>query len=228
MKKYLSILIIICLLFLTACSNEGSKFKEEYEALNNKDNNHGGVYRTININKKNPFVHVDAKEIVKMIEEEKTFYVYFGDTKCPWCRSVIEKAIEVANDKKIKTIYYVNIWDEEHNEILRDTYKLDENGNAILVKEGTDSYQKLLESFENVLSDYTLSSKDNKVNVGEKRIYAPNFIYVKSGKAIKLESGIPSTLSDSNGELTKEMLEEETTKFAKFFTDSTICTKEGC
>ena len=64
--------------------------------------------------------------------------------------------------------------------------------------------------------------------IREKRIYAPNFIYVKSGKAIKLESGIPSTLSDSNGELTKEMLEEETTKFAKFFTDSTICTKEGC
>ena len=52
-----------------------------------------------------------------MIENKETFYVYFGDELCPWCRSVIEKFIEVAKKNDVKKVYYVKIWDDDHNEI---------------------------------------------------------------------------------------------------------------
>ena len=223
MKKIVSLILITLIVFcLTGCKNNSNsdalKFKEEYELLNDKKNNNGVEYRTVNINKNNPFVYAQGEDIVKMIEEGKTFYVYFGSSYCPWCRSVIEKLIEVANEEKIEKIYYVNIWDGDHNEILRDIYRLNDEGIPELIYEGDESYSKLLKYFDNVLNDYTLTDEKGKsVAVGEKRIFAPNFIYVKDGKAIKLVEGISSKQNGSRDELTDEILTDEENIFLEFF-----------
>ena len=212
-------LIVGALFLATGCGSEDAKkFKSEYESINGKENASGKVHRTVNIDENNPYVYATAEEIVKKMENKETFYVYFGDKLCPWCRSVIEKSIQVAKDNNIKTIYYVPIWDDEGNEILRDRLKVNDEGKVEVVKEGTEAYKKLLEYFDNVLADYSLTDKNNKkVDTKEKRIYAPNFIYVESGEAKKLIEGISEKQSDSREELTEEILKDEEEAFKSFF-----------
>ena len=212
-------LVFIVVLFMGGCASKESKaFKEEYEALNGQVNAAGKEHRTISIPADNPYVKVTAKDIVDKINNGETFYVYFGDPLCPWCRSVLEKSIEVAKQNNVKTIYYVKVWDEEGNEVLRSKYKLDDSNNIELVVKGTDEYYILLEKFGSLLSDYTLStSEGEKIQVGEKRIFAPNYVYVKDGKPIKLEEGISEKQTDSRGELTEEILKDEEDLFNAFF-----------
>ena len=130
MKKRF-IYIILSILFLgvlTGCASKESKeFKKEYEALNGHTNASGKEHRTISIPKDNPMEKVTATDIVNKINNKETFYVYFGDELCPWCRSVIEKSIEVAKENKINKIYYVPIWNDDGEEILRDKYELVDN-----------------------------------------------------------------------------------------------------
>ena len=153
-----------------------------------------------------------------MINNKETFYVYFGSSYCPWCRSVIEEAINSSIDNKIDKIYYVDIWDGFHNEILRDTYEIDSEGNVRKTKNGTDTYYKLLKKFDNVLEDYTLTDdSSHEVNVGEKRIFAPNFIYVENGKAKRSTTGISDKQGSSGDKLSKDILRDESKAFDKFF-----------
>ena len=219
MKK--TILLLLGLVFiLTGCTKTNDTsllFKKDYEALNGKTNKNGIKYRTVNISEDNPYIIVEASDIVKKIENKETFYVYFGDDLCPWCRSVIEKSIEVANINKIDKIYYVAIWDDDGNEILRDKFTL-ENGKPVKTIEGTDTYSKLLTYFHDVLSNYNLKdSEGNPITTGEKRIFAPNFIYVEKGKPIKMIDGISDKQKDSREKLTSEILEDEENQFNKFF-----------
>ena len=143
---------------------------------------------------------------------------------CPWCRSVIEKAIENAKEYSVKTIYYINIWDKDHNEIFRDKYELGEDGNLKKTVEGTEGYNKLLTYFDSVLSTYELTDSDgNKVDTGEKRIYAPNFFYVKDGVVKTMVEGISDKQTDSRGELTEEILNDEESVFDEFFKTNVAC-----
>ena len=230
MKRFkLIVILLIGILLFTGCSNKDAlKFKEDYESINGKEIGEN-KYRDISIDKDNPFVEVDAEKILDMIEKDETFYVYFGDKKCPWCRSVIEKAIEVSKNYDVNKIYYVSIWDDDFNEILRDKYKINDKGKVEKVSDGTDTYNKLLKEFDSLLSDYTLNDNNKKeVKVGEKRIYAPNFIYVSNGKAIKMTDGISDKQKDSYQELSDEILADEEKLFKEFFNNSTQCSKDGC
>jgi thiol-disulfide isomerase/thioredoxin len=128
MKKLLISLLVVTTLFLVGCKKEENKeglaFKESYEKLNGKTNKSGKEHRTVHINEDNPFVLTTPEEIVKMIENKETFYLYVGDPLCPWCRSAIEKATEIATKKNVKKVYSIEIWDDEGNEILRDKYEM--------------------------------------------------------------------------------------------------------
>lgn len=224
MKNKLLLVLLVIVLISTGCGKNTKKdnkdalnFKKEYESLNDKKNANGVEHRAVSIDEDNPFIYAKTEEIIKMYENGDTFYVYFGDTQCPWCRSVIEKAIQVAKKNKIEKIYYVKIWDDDHNEILRDKYIVDEDGNASKDIDGTKDYYKLLEIFDNVLSLYTLKDNDGNQLLEEKRIYAPNFIYVKNGKAEMLVEGISKKQKDAREELTKELLKDEEKEFNKIF-----------
>ncbi len=197
---------------------DATRFKNDYESLNGKKNAAGKEYRIVTIESENPYVFISQAEVIEKIENKETFYIYFGDKQCPWCRSAIEKSIEVAKRNNIETIYYVNVWDDDHNEILRDIYKLDEKNKPVKEKDGTEEYYKLLDYFDNVLEDYTLTTDNGKkVKVGEKRIFAPNYIYVKDGIAVKLVEGTSDKQTDSRMRLTDEMLEDQDKIFSEFF-----------
>lgn len=221
-KRFIFILFIFIGLFIiTWCSNnkDSLKFKEEYESLNGTKTSYSDSnYRSVNISKRNPFVYSTADDILDMINNKETFYVYFGSSYCPWCRSVVEEAINSSIDNKIDKIYYVDIWDGFHNEILRDTYEIDSEGNVRKTKNGTGTYYKLLKKFDNVLEDYTLTDDSSReVTVGEKRIFAPNFIYVENGKAKRSTTGISNKQSGSGDKLSKDILRDESKAFDKFF-----------
>lgn len=229
MKKKILILsvLVLAIFTITGCdkkkeTKEAIKFKEDYESLNGVKTASGKEHRTLTINKENPFIIVTATDIIEKIENKETFYVYFGSKLCPWCRSVIEKAVEVANLYGIDKIYYVDVWDNEGNEILRDKYVLDDAGNSKLVNEGTEEYFKLLEYFNDLLPEYEFAANKNggsKLDINEKRIYLPTFIQVKNGVAIKITDGLSDNQTGSRDELTEEMLNDEQEKFEEFFTD---------
>lgn len=194
-----------------------SDFKEAYESLNNTENKAGKPYRTVVIPEDHPFQETTAKDIIRRIEAKETFYVYVGDEMCPWCRSVIEKAIKIAKEASVDTIYYLQIWDEEGNEVLRDKYVY-EDGEMKQELQAPEEYYRLLQEWKDFLSDYTLNDENGeKVMVGEKRIYAPNFIYVENGKIVRFTEGISDLQEDPRQELTKEILKEEETLFKAFF-----------
>ncbi len=229
-KKILAIVFCCISLFLIAgCGKEKVKsdalrFQKEYESLNGTVNTSGKERRSVSIPSNNPYVYTTAEEIIKKIENQETFYVYFGSSYCPWCRSVIEKSIEVANNYSIDTIYYVNIWEGDHQEILRDTYKLDEKGNVVLESEGAKEYQTLLTYLSSVLEDYTLTDSNGKeIKVGEKRIFAPNFIYIEKGSAKRITTGQSPKQTSSSMELSEEILKDEEDLFQTFFNEENTC-----
>ena len=63
-----------------------------------------------------------------------------------------------------------------------------------------------------------VASNDNKtVNVGEKRIYAPNIVAVVNGEAKILETGISTKETNPYMKLTKEMKSDSKKAFKKVF-----------
>ena len=221
MKKGLILVVLAFLLVITGCTISinlsGLDFKNDYESINGLANKGGKLHRVVNIDEENPFKQITTSELLEKIENKETFYVYFGDKLCPWCRSVIEKAVEVAKKNNIDRIYYIAIWDDEGKEIVRDKYEL-KDGELTKTIEGCKEYPKFLEYFGELLSEYNLTDSDgNKVSTGERRIFAPNFIYVKDGQAQELITGISDKQTDSREELTEEILKDEEELFEKFF-----------
>ena len=118
-KIALLLLLFISVLSLVGCgkkeNTEGTRkptasskaFKVDYESLNGKENASGKVHRSVSLPEANPMQEITATELLAKIDNGETFYVYFGSSLCPWCRSCIEKAIEVANKKNIDVIYYI-------------------------------------------------------------------------------------------------------------------------
>ena len=201
-------------------------FKENYERLNGQKTSSGKTYREVNIPEDHPFVESTPEEIVKIIEEGRTFYVYIGDEMCPWCRSVIEEAIASAKRNNVDKIYSLEIWDDKGNEMFRDKYVAylytGENmwwWSAVPTGTGTEAYHSLLKYWDEYLEEYIVANKSGNITLDteEKRIYAPTFVYVENGNIKKLTTGISQLQEDPNGELTEEILQQERFQFDYFF-----------
>ncbi len=162
-------------------TESSKKFKQEYESINDKVSEKSSKKnRSVNIPENNPMEYITAEKLVKKIDNKESFVVYFGFSECPWCRSVIEELITTAQEENIRKIYYVDVKE------IRDTYTLNENNEPQKEKDGSKGYNSLIKKLSNVLNEYTLTTDDNKtVNVGEKRIYAPNVVAVVNGVKLK-------------------------------------------
>ena len=161
------------------------------------------------------------------MDNKESFVDYFGFAKCPWCRSMIEQLIKSAKDNNIDKIYYVDVLD------IRDTYQLNDAGEPEKTNEGTEGYNALIERMSDVLSDYTLTNdNEEKIEVGEKRIYAPNVVAVVNGKAEKMVEGISEKLEDPYSELTDEMKKESYNSFRCLWecieNGKNVCQKSTC
>lgn len=218
-KKFLILAVVLAALLLTLSllkmpgkitNKDAIKFKEEYENLNGKTNeNSKKKYRTVKIDSKNKIVYSSAKEVLKMMEEKKSFVVYFGFDSCPWCRSVVENVSKISKELD-EDIYYVDVKE------IRDVYELDDENKPELTKEGDKNYLKLIKKLDSVLKEYTLTTDDdNEVKVGEKRIYAPNIVSIIDGSAKELTTGLSDKQTDGYMNLTDEMKQESYKKIKK-------------
>ena len=224
MKKYLILVLVCLMLVLVGCSNNNSaiEFKKDYESVNGTTNKNGKEHRSVTISDENPYEKVEAKDILDKIENKETFYVYFGDKLCPWCRSVIEKMIEIVNEEGVKHIYYVDVrpGKDSYDTDIRDEYAVDENGNIYLQRIGSDSFHEFLKRFDLVLKPYSrgdIKSLDGTEFEGQKRLGAPNIIYVEKGIPKRLVSGISEKQTDAYIELTDEILKDEEKILKEFF-----------
>lgn len=234
--KRIGILCLILLIFLSACSvkeDEESQgcdlfeecgdesislgdFKLDYESLNGQKNKNDKEYRVVEISADNPFVYSNEEEITNLLDSNESFYLYVGDKLCPWCRSSIESAIRIAKEKNIDKIYYLDIWDDEGNEIFRDKYVV-EDGNLKQVIKGTVLYQRLIEDFKEFLKDYTLKSDDITYEVNEKRIFAPSYFYIENGKLIRFTEGTSKNQNNAYQELNETIVSDQEELFREFF-----------
>lgn len=199
------------------------KFKVEYESLNGKLNDYEKEYRSVNIDKENKIKYASAKDIVKKIENNETFVVYFGFSKCPWCRSMIENLIELSNSYD-QTIYYVDVLE------IRDKIEV-VDGELKTTTKGDENYMKLINLLSDVLDEYKVTDEEDKeYDTNEKRIYAPNVVAVINGKATKKVEGISEKLTDPYAKLTKEMIKESKEQLECIFKcleEAGVCTKKG-
>lgn len=212
---------------LSACTNnsDGKKFKEEYESLNGEYRVKDGIktsdkIRSIKIDENNPIVISSLDDIVKKMDNKETFIIYIGFPSCPWCRTVIPTALEKAKENKIDKIYYVNIKPgNETEDDLRDIYEKNEEGKIVLSHEGSKSYHEFLKKADNVLADYVHGDVNLKGTEfdGTKRVGAPNFIIIKSGKADTLITGISENQTDGYAKISKKMQSDMDKTFNSFF-----------
>ena len=225
MKKFISIIVFMLtvIFVITGCSKSSLDFKKEYESVNGKTLRGNIKYRSLNISKNNPYIKTTIEDIESKINNKESFYLYVGDSLCPWCRSGLEKMIEVAKKEKVKKIYYVDFWDDDHNEILRDLYDVEEKDGVISVvkiKDGLSGYNTLLNAVSDFVQDYTLTKEGKEYETGVKRIYGGDHFYFDNGKCVKYVSLRSDKLSNANDELTDEVLEDQENKFTHFLTSN--------
>ncbi|MDO4466097.1 MAG: hypothetical protein Q4C49_03695 [Bacillota bacterium] len=173
--------------------SDAQVFKTVFEELNGtireKD---GKEIRSITIPKENPMMVSSAEEVIQKIENKDTFLLFLGFPSCPWCRSVVPTFLEVAKEKEIQQVYYVDI------ENIRDILIPGEE------KKGTEGYYQLLEKLDSLLPPYIIDGKD----MGEKRIFVPSFVRIKDGVATELISGESSLQTDGYMELSQEIIQD--------------------
>lgn len=202
MKKKLLVFLIVALLF-TGCSNNEKKysndeikFKEEYEKLNGDISKSGKEYPIVSIPENNKIVYATYDEIEDVIKN-KDGIIYFGFPECPWCRNMIPLLIDAVNELGIDKIYYFNALD------IRDEKKLDDNGNVVVVKEGTKEYKKLLQLLHGYISVYSGLNDDTI-----ERLYFPTVVFVKDGKIIGSHIGTLDSQKNPYKELSKKEKQE--------------------
>ena len=220
MKKILSksITIILTMCLLSACTSkkdnvnlmDSERFQYEYNSLNGKIDDHGNKMRELNIEKDNPIEYSSYSEILNNIENEETFWVYFGFPKCPWCRSCIEAMLDSASECGVEKIYYVNIYEGRYE------YKY-KNDKLKLTVTGDEDYLNLLDKLDSVLEEYTIQDDSEElIDVGEKRIYAPSLIFVKDGEAVVIAKD-SELLENPYDEITDYIYEDMKLKFSEVF-----------
>ena len=183
-------------------NEDAIKFKEEYEAVNEKENS-----IKIEIDEKNPIVYADYDKLLEIINNG-TGIIYLGFPECPWCRNALPVLFDVAKDNNVELIYYMNILNERDSFVVEDkklVYAKDEEGNE---KKGTKGYKKLLKALDEHLTDYIVSFEGKEYKTGEKRIYAPTVIFVKDGEVVGLHVSTVESQENPREALTKKQYNE--------------------
>lgn len=183
--------------------------KQQYERYN-------GAYRSIIIPEDHPLLLSSGEEVLKKIEDGDTFYVYVGDEMCAWCRSVLEMAIKTATECGVQQIYHIDAWDDERNELFRNRYLIRDN--ELIEIKGVDAYYRLIDLWQDHISDYVLDVDGEKVDMFQKRIFLPSFFYIEKGKTLRYTRGISALQKRKNDELSAEILADERKLFMRFFT----------
>ena len=176
-------------------TKDEKQFKNEYESLNNKKNNHGKTYMSIEIPKDNNVTYADYKKTMNFLKKG-TGILYLGFPECPWCRNLTPILINTAKKNEINDIYYFNALS------IRDTKEL-KDGKIVTTKKGTKEYYKLVDKLSDFLTPYEGLNDDSI-----KRIYFPTTIFVQGGKIVGSHIGTVDSQKDPYKPLTNSQKKE--------------------
>jgi thiol-disulfide isomerase/thioredoxin len=178
-------------------STDAVKFKAEYENLNNKLKSDGiNKHNEINIIEDNTIKYSNYEEVMDILESG-TGVIYFGYPECPWCRNAVPELVQVAKEMELEKIYYFS------DMSIRDQKSLDENGNIITEKEGTEEYKNLLDKLSDYLGPYK-GLNDESI----KRLYVPTVVFVKEGSIVGVHIGTVESQTDPSILLNAEQKKE--------------------
>lgn len=187
-------------------TNEEIRFKEEYEKLNGvyneKTNNY---YLNVNILENNNVKYKNVNEIIDILKSG-TGVIYFGFPECPWCRNLVPVLVNTLNEYTVP-FYYYNAYD------IRDNKHLDENGNIVVDKEGTEEYYELVDVLKDYLGEYS-GLNDSSI----KRLYFPTIVFVKEGKILYTHIGTLDSQENPYIELSEEQQNELSNIISKYAT----------
>ncbi|MDD4718662.1 MAG: hypothetical protein PHY00_02465 [Bacilli bacterium] len=215
MKK-LKILMLLTTLLLVGCgidkftwkeTIDSSKFKEEYEILNNTKTSSGNEYLEIEVPSANPFKYLTIEETISLLEEG-TGIIYFGMPECPYCRSTIEPLLEMAKENKIEVINYYNPVE--------------------IRKENSEDYQKIIELLHDFLRTDKVNQSEEDLNFNPelKRLLVPDVYFINKGQVVSHYAE-----SEHKTKLDKDQLKEVLKKYQSAYDDydaaKSMC-DEGC
>lgn len=216
--KNKKILIIISFLIITSLlvyyiirnNTDAKKFKREYESYNEVYDKILDVeYRNIKIPSNNLIKYSKASDIISLINNNKTFLVYFGDGSSHYCRLVIEELLKTLDQEGIDILYYVNI----NN--IRDKKAVSDSGTVIEEIAGSSDYMKLTQIFSDVIDDYILYDDNEEIVLKEKRINDSTLIAVVNGVPIESTMGIGDYFTSVDMELTEKIKKIQHDEFIK-------------
>lgn len=154
----------------------------------------------------NIYYYATYDEVIEVLTTG-TGIVFFGFPACPYCQVYVPVLDEVARERSVDKIYYLNIKD--------------------MREQDTDEYKKIVE----ILSDYLEIDES-----GNKRLYVPDTYFVKEGKIIGHNNNMSTLAGNSveeyfNEEKRKELkleLIELTEMIYEPICDDTIVNAYGC
>jgi len=169
----------------TARNEDGIKFANEYEKLNNQEFENGKKYPKVEIPNDNIIKYASVNDIVNIFKTNGDAVVYFGYSTCLYCRNAIQVLIDTAHESDLDAIYYIDM------EEVWDKYELDANGKVVKTKEADANYYELLDLLgDELIYDYKLKNSSGKeVSVGVKRIEVPLVIFMTNGRVSSYNKG---------------------------------------
>lgn len=180
------ILVVVLILSSFTIQNEKiskdeKRFKLEYEKFNGTKNLSGVSYLSVKIPEKNGIVYVSTKKAAKILKSG-TGVIYFGYPESSWSRHILSSLFTAREITGLDTIYYCNAYSE------RDEKRLKDDGSIEVIKDGSNSYYKILEELGNKADSYQ-GLNDNNI----KRLYFPTVVFVKNGNITDIHvSTLPS------------------------------------
>ena len=191
-------------------------FATEYSALNGQTNSAGRQYVDVNLLDDHRFV-ISSEDEIRQLLTDGEGVIYFGFPNCPWCRNALEPMNAAAKRVGLEKIHYLNVLD------IRDQKSLNESGEIVVEKEGTEFYQYLLEELGDFAPEYP-NLNDSSV----RRILVPLVVSVVDGEVVASHLGTVDSQTDPYEPLTEEQFQELVTLYAMTFSQLPSCTESAC
>jgi thiol-disulfide isomerase/thioredoxin len=181
MKTIISLMLV--LMSLVACTQQPAlpatelpatdqSVKTAFEALNGQTAANGQPYIEVHIPEDSLFVPINEEDALQLLESG-TGVLIFEFPECPWCRNMMPVVDEAAKEMALSKLYTFNIREE------RDQITLGDDGELVVVNEGTEFYRKVLDLLGESASVYE-GLNDESI----RRIYAPTVFVIVDGEVV--------------------------------------------